>query len=107
MTFNPEDFLVLARDLNARSADEATLRTVISRAYYSVFLTARSRLAAPGAGHIETWKAVQKVDRPMGDLGNEFRRIRNAADYGEPVPRLEERADYFLLAAGRLLEYFK
>lgn len=44
-SFNPDDFLSLAGNiLKYPKADEATVRTAISRAYYSVFLNARDHL---------------------------------------------------------------
>jgi hypothetical protein len=41
MTFDPNRFLGLERELAGNSDDEARLRTAVGRAYYSVFLQAR------------------------------------------------------------------
>jgi uncharacterized protein (UPF0332 family) len=42
--FDPEDFLNLAQAMHySASPNHATLRTVISRAYYAAFLSARDR----------------------------------------------------------------
>ena len=49
MSFNPHDFLMLARALaTAGNSHEAEYRTAVSRAYYAAHLQARERLVAAG-----------------------------------------------------------
>jgi hypothetical protein len=42
--FDPAGSLQVARDLDASATSEAEWRTVVGRAYYAVFITARDRL---------------------------------------------------------------
>ena len=96
MPFDPRDFLSLAENLaSASTANEADLRTAISRAYYAVHLRARETLVA--ADQMQSTKSgadheivISKLRRRGGSLGDQVdwlrvRRIR--ADYrlGSPV----------------------
>jgi len=86
--FDPEDFLFLAKRLIEESDDEATLRTVISRAYYGAFLALRSSMNAKGATHKNFWTSVQALDPALGEVGQRLRLPRNSADYGDSMPNL-------------------
>ena len=96
MAFDPQDFLSLAQNLtNTSTANEAELRTAVSRAYYAVHLRARETLVA--AGQMKSTNSgadhgivISKLRNRGGSLGDQVdwlrvRRIR--ADYrlGSPV----------------------
>ena len=96
MPFDPRDFLSLAENLaSASTANEADLRTAISRAYYAVHLRARETLFA--AGQLQGTKSqadhrtvISKLRSRGGSLGDQvdwLRVRRNRADYrlGSPV----------------------
>lgn len=105
--FDPEAFLALATRLLAHSKDEATLRTVISRAYYSAFLIVRGRLGKRRMFHAEIWAAIEERDTSLGGIGNRLRQMRNAADYGDAIPDLEKEAAICIRRANVLLARVK
>ena len=61
--FEPASFLKVAKDLADQQPDEARLRTAVGRAYYSVFLLARSKTAIPNKRdvHSRTHAALKKM----------------------------------------------
>ncbi len=95
--FDWTDYLVLAERSAAPDADEATLRTAISRAYYAVYhrastyvrdnalVLARSRLT-----HQRVWEAFAGVNdarhAEVAVRGDRLRRLRTLADYHNPFP---------------------
>jgi hypothetical protein len=88
--FDPEGFLTVARDLSSKAgASEAELRTAVSRAYYAVFLKARStqirlgRMAATGGGdeHFLVIQCLRGQGGPQGDQLDKLRKNRGVADY--------------------------
>jgi uncharacterized protein (UPF0332 family) len=105
--FDPEAFLALATRLLAQSKDEATLRTVISRAYYSAFLIVRARLGKRRTFHAEIWTEVEELHSALGGIGNRLRQLRNAADYGDPIPHLAIEAALCIRRANILLARVK
>ncbi len=104
--FSPEDFLTLAEELLRRDRREATLRTVISRAYYAVFLSLRRSLARSGTRHSELWREVGRIDHKSGLVGDRMRNLRNAADYEDPMPELEMDAAWCVERSGWLIRNF-
>lgn len=82
--FDPLEFLVLARTV-ANRGDEVGFRTGIGRAYYALFLLARTKLhARPGRNvHTEVIRAVRARPgyRAAGDQLDQLRRLRAVADY--------------------------
>jgi len=83
--FDPEDFLRLAERL-VRSNNEAEVRTAIGRAYYAVFLKARTNLSAnrfvqTGSARDHGLVAGALADEDdVLELGR-LRQARNRADY--------------------------
>lgn len=106
MSFDWGEYLRLAKDL-AKKTGEAELRSAISRAYYSVFITARNLLIArnipltySGKDHKlvpETLKARGEMSRNIKatEVGTNLERLlsdRNIADYENNFPNLNEQA---------------
>ena len=96
MPFDPQDFLYLAQKFtSASTANEAELRTAISRAYYAVHLRAREMLIAAGqmqstnsgADHKIVISELRNRGGSLGDQVDWLRVRRNRADYrlGSPV----------------------
>lgn len=90
------DFLVLARELAEREADEAALRTAISRAYYASYCSAAQyvlqytpNLSASDLGHERVWRMFQvPSDRErwrVFDDGMALRAARLQAGYWIPM----------------------
>ena len=87
--FDPLDFLDLARELGARTQDEASLRTAVGRAYYALFIIARDKL-----GFAMKRKAVHTL------VTKELKRrrgYRSTADQLAALKRLRHTADYQML----------
>lgn len=119
MPFDWNDFLSLADQL-ARSADEASKRTAISRAYYCVFNLAFARAESsgcryPGGGyHQWCWSQYsQSRDQSCAKLGadgDRMKRLRVKADYesaeirrlDDTVLRMLSDAQQFLAALAAL-----
>jgi hypothetical protein len=101
MPFDWNDFLALAQRL-ANEPDDASKRTAISRAYYSIFNLAFERAestAGKYAGnegfHKWCWnKYTTTSDRDcqrIGNLGDRMKRKRVIADYkSDDIPRLAD-----------------
>lgn len=105
--FAPEDFLALARRLLDQDSGEAVFRTVISRAYYSAFLTVRQRVGTEGTSHKRLWVGLEKVNPSLAEIGQRLRELRNAADYGDAIPDLESQAALCIRRANVLLARVK
>lgn len=95
--FEWADYVALARELGARTDDEAAQRAAISRAYYGVFGFAQERLidrgwrqATDGRPHHRVWSTYQasprEACRRVGEIGFALRDQRNTADYRRPLP---------------------
>lgn len=90
MAFDWAEFLVFSERLYARAdRDEATERTIISRAYYGAFGTARARLGGRVMGRqsvhkqvIDAYKGSTNADkRLLGNKLDALRKRRVDADY--------------------------
>jgi uncharacterized protein (UPF0332 family) len=87
------DVLGLAVGLSA-NADEASLRSAISRAYYAAFNLARLWLVAKGvnvpktgAAHAVVWDRLDQHGLASeAVLGRALRDMRNNADYDDVLP---------------------
>jgi uncharacterized protein (UPF0332 family) len=109
--FDWAEYLRLATDL-ARNSDEASHRTSISRAYYSVYHAA-SALAIlngyqPGEkSHNKLWKLYAKDQnrnsRRLAQWGNTMKFIRELADYNATVPRVPDQMSQQLTYANNFL----
>jgi len=97
VAFTWSDFNVLAAAL-AMNADESSLRSATSRAYYSVFGTARDRATTQGyvrlldgsSSHKSLWTfftaSTVLQRRQFGLDGLRLHRQRLSADYDNPLP---------------------
>jgi hypothetical protein len=125
MSFDPEQLIALAQDLDAQarqrsngqvpSLREARLRAAISRAYYAAFWCGRR--------YFETAQPPQRLSRfsphlelqdlfarypgeSMADIAynlQQLHRMRSHADYDPIMPRLEDETAHALRLANRLL----
>lgn len=93
-SFNWDDYLTLAKTLSANS-DEASQRTAISRAYYSVFHAATLHAKPNGyeeRSHGRLWKMYQADSdvnaRRRSTMGNQMKQAREDADYVAQVSRI-------------------
>lgn len=94
MPFDAKDFYALAVWLVQNRTSEASLRTAISRAYYTGHLLAVQKLKEKG------WEPTGKGDdhgRVIHELGS--RRFRNLAEELRRLRALREHADYHLEAS--------
>ena len=94
--FNWTDYFTLAGALSA-NADEASQRSAISRAYYSVFHAATLHAKPNGyneRNHGRLWKMYQAdADlnaRRISALGNQMKKAREDSDYVAQVPRITD-----------------
>ena len=112
------EFLNLARELSEEtalhSAQEAKLRSAISRAYYAAFHKAKTTiLPTRGAGfgsHQEIIDILQESDDPARrQLGVDLARLkgnRKKADYDDVVANLSALTEDSLLGAQELIDGF-
>src|SRR5712692_2335973 len=93
--FDPDEFLVIARELVSQGDNEGRLRTAVSRAYYSSMLKARALLHVQDkrdvGGKVIGQLRRSRVLRAAGEQLEKLLRLRRAADY-ELVP---EDAAYY------------
>lgn len=91
--FDGRDFLSVAQAL-AEQADEASLRTAISRAYYAAFLVARDRILPSARTQGEVWRTLRtSSDTEHHRMAEEAGRLqgkRELADYGYPIDAAKE-----------------
>lgn len=94
LAFNPKDFYELAYWLVNQRQDESTLRTAISRVYYSAHLIALERLVR------KNWTPKGTGDDHRGVIRElRTRRFRLHGDYLYRLLELREHADYHLEAS--------
>jgi len=109
MNFLWSEFVALAEQLHTRGGqDEATQRTIISRAYYGAFGTARRHVKDKVFGHqnvhkqvIDCYKgSINPAERTIGSKLDALRHRRVKADYepdfvpaGNVEPALREARD--------------
>jgi len=100
MSFDWTEFLHLAKELAGRGktapAQEAKLRSAISRAYYAAYCKARNQLG-PIPIHVQNkhtyvWNYFQNSRDPtLKEIGKDGRRLRldrNRADYDNSIANL-------------------
>lgn len=109
--FNWAEYFTLATTLS-QNPDEASHRTSISRAYYSVFHAASARAIGNGypAGqnsHEGIWrvfaKDANKDARRLAQWGNTMKRVRVLADYRSAVPKIPDQMAQQLIYASDFL----
>jgi uncharacterized protein (UPF0332 family) len=108
MPFDWSLYLDLAKRLSAENSEEA-MRSGISRAYYSVYCTARNHLhesgiPAPATGEAHKWVWTRfsngRADcRRLGTFGLRLQRRRQKADYEDDVMDLRKETDAALADA--------
>ncbi len=116
-SFDWSGYLNLAEELGQR-ADEGSLRSAISRAYYYVYHLALHRAEANGfkpkpdeGTHAQLWRLFSRSPEPdchkLAIIANRLREKRNRADYeniflrvAEEVPLLLEDAKKFTMLLG-------
>lgn len=84
MTFEPSEFFRLANQLAQKTDDEASLRTAVGCAYYSVFLQAREKVGLRGQQrhiHGEVIGRLRRTDRAAADQLAKLEMLRGEADY--------------------------
>ncbi len=113
--FSWASYLGVARTLSEwPDADEAALRSVISRAYYAAFHAAKDLLLARGDSlsrrdvHSAVWTRCKfhggRELKPIGARGLRLRDYRVKADYDNPFPeQLQPKVQYALEAAEFIL----
>ena len=94
--FDWAEYLRLATDL-ANNPDEASHRTSISRAYYSVYhaasaLAIRNGYPAGQKSHKNIWnlyaKEQNRDSKRLAQWGNTMKHVRELADYSASVPQI-------------------
>jgi uncharacterized protein (UPF0332 family) len=84
MSFVPQDFLEVARNLCGTRSQEKEWRTAVGRAYYAAFLTVRDALqvtAVDESIHKATERALRDRNRVFAQTLGQLRRHRNWCDY--------------------------
>jgi len=105
-SFDWLEYFTLAEEL-ANRTDEASLRTAISRAYYSIYHLALARAKAnnfaalPGEGtHAQLWRLFTKSPEPdcmkLGQMAERLKDKRVRADYDPIFVRIQEETPEFL-----------
>jgi uncharacterized protein (UPF0332 family) len=109
--FDWAEYLRLATDLS-QNPDEASHRTSISRAYYSVYHAASAQAIRNGypsgqGSHARIWKVFaqdqNKASKRLAQLGNTMKRVRELADYRSVVPQIPAQMTQQLLYANNFL----
>lgn len=120
MTFCWDDFLEVARDLDAQAPDkvqdEAKLRCAVSRAYYAAFHSARAFLRAEDPSLSERIRHEEVHDKFIFDADPQRKTIglnlkdikqkRHKADYKLPYPdpNIKSDASYMIMLAEDVIE---
>lgn len=116
MPFDWSDYARLAEELKTRG-DEASLRTAISRAYYSVYHQARDYLLAQGiqlsrtdSSHKVVWNGYKVLGgscRAVGVNGERLNDNRTQADYDNEVRNIERLVEETFRTAEYILVYLE
>ena len=117
MSFNWDEYLVLAHQLAGFLDEEAKLRTAISRAYYAAFHAAQDHLrekdlerGIPPTGRAHQFVADKFSNHPdetRQRIGVNLDRLRSKriyADYRDNIRSLANEATYTLRLAQKILE---
>jgi uncharacterized protein (UPF0332 family) len=116
--FDWDNFLILAKEL-AKSNDEASLRTAISRTYYAVYWKARLQLEKEGfvisgrgkGTHEQVWEEFDRrqgtTNKAIFRAGDELKRNRVKADYKTEVIVTTNLANDSFRLANNVLAYLQ
>jgi uncharacterized protein (UPF0332 family) len=106
--FNWSEYYGLAEELGKR-ADEASLRSAISRAYYYVYNLALRRAEANdfkfviGGIHTQLWRVFQDSPEPdckqLGTIAARLKEKRERADYNSFFARVQDEVPVLLADA--------
>jgi uncharacterized protein (UPF0332 family) len=121
MASEPEDYLTFADRLlrDDTMVGEAVYRTIISRAYYAIFLFARDLLEREGTrlrgggerSHTDVWEYLLSTEDSngvsLGQQGNDLRAARTIADYRFHRNVSLKDAETVVLTAEHLLSEMK
>ena len=116
MPFDWNEYARLADELSKRE-DEASLRTAISRLYYSVYHQARDYLleenvplSTTDSSHKVVWKTYLRMGGSCGAVGRSGERIhdnRRKADYDRSVSDINQLVSATFLLARNALTYLE
>lgn len=116
MRFNWNEFATLAEELSERD-DEASLRTAISRIYYSTYHQARDYLLDEGiplstsdSSHRIVWNNYRNMGgscRSVGVNGDRLFDNRKKADYESAVPDMDQLVKESFMMARNILVYLE
>jgi uncharacterized protein (UPF0332 family) len=117
MPFDWTEYTRLAEELRMRG-DEASLRSAISRAYYSVYHQARDYLLAEGiqlsrndSSHKVVWNRYKGIGgascRAVGLNGERLNDNRTQADYENELGNVESLVEETFRVAGFVLVYLE
>jgi hypothetical protein len=104
MPFDWNQYLTLAKALSKAVTDEASMRSAVSRSYYSAFKLAlgraelngyRDKFDETGGSHRLVWElygrnATNADCRRLATLGPRMKRRRVKADYESEYPKLTD-----------------
>lgn len=116
MPFDWNDYSLLAVELRKRE-DEASLRTAVSRVYYSVYHRARDYLLDEGvslsttdSSHKVVWKEYLRMGgscRAVGLNGDRMHDNRRRADYDREIQNMNQLVDATFTIARNVLTYLE
>lgn len=116
MSFDWDDYARLAEELRQRD-NEASLRTAISRIYYSIYHKSRDYLLDEGfvlstsdSSHKIVWneyKVMGKSCRSVGMNGDRLWDNRKKADYDTEVKDIKQLVNESFLIATNILTYLE
>src|SRR5262249_15285136 len=116
MPFDWTEYARLAEELRARD-DEASSRTAISRAYYSVYHQARSYILDEGlplskydSSHKADWNRYRDLGgscRAVGITGDRLHDNRTQADYDNKIRNVRQLVDETFRMAANILVYLE
>ncbi len=112
--FNWPDYLELSKELLRSEGGEAHQRSAVSRAYYAMFHSARSKLIfwsewdppKEGSDHEYLWETFSKKhdfnSQKVGQLGDRLRKVRNKADYADRIKNVSDVVEVAMITVEKL-----
>ena len=111
--FEWSGFFRLAQELVRPAANEAELRTAISRAYYCAYNLARQQAEREGPisarvdSHEAVWRSLERRGGLRGTIALDGKRLEHRrvdADYRDVVPNVRANAESALLLSERTIQ---
>jgi uncharacterized protein (UPF0332 family) len=116
MSFDWNEYATLAEELSRRD-NEASLRTAISRIYYSTYHEAKTYLLDEGiqlstsdSSHKIIWNGYKNMGRSCRSVGLNGERLfdnRKKADYESEVGNINQLVEESFIIARNILVYLK